>query len=411
MQLDIVNRYMFDNINRLIEKGLLAEKKIILFGLNTSSYAAKNYLEDRGFSIYAYIDNDMRKRNEVNDAIEEILPHQIGLRHYRELQSDFIYAYKPEELLCEFDNDVVILIASKYYDQMCEQLEKMGYQEETHIFKTVDFYGMEEIFKNLQTEDCGREMTSREIRDCQMDILRYVRNICQSNGLRYYLCGGTLLGAVRHKGYIPWDDDIDVIMPYSDYKKMIEIVVKEDGQYKIWSPYNYGEKYFCFFSRLIDSRTVMKAWEYPFLMHSGVNIDIFPLSGLPEKEEDILYFYNKVRRLHTRFISTFIENHKETEELLEERKKLHDMLIQLLEKYDFDESEKAFTITKYKEREILPTSIYDKGINMEFENDVFIGPEGYDSYLKSLYGDYMQLPPENQQHTVHNYKAFWRKQD
>ncbi len=407
IQMENVNDYMFRNIDGLIDSQKLEGKKIVLFGLNTSSYAAKSYLESKGRSVYAYIDNDKRKVEEMTEFLNDVLPRHMNAGSCADMQREIVGAYFPEQLLGEFDDDVVILIASKYYVQMCEQLQNMGYEENKHIFKTVDFYGLEDLIKDFSPGVEYREMTTEEVRHCQIGILKKVRQVCEEHGLRYYLCGGTLIGAVRHKGYIPWDDDIDVIMPYSDYLKFLELM-KDDQEYVVSSQYTMPEKCFSFFGRMIDKRTVMKWWEYPFLTTSGVNIDIFAISGVPEKSEDIEHFYNKVRRLNTKYMETYLEM-EQTEALLEKREVLRKEILRMLEMYDFDSSEKAFCISKYKEKEILPVSIYRDKIKMQFEDDEYDVAAGYDMYLKSLYGDYMKLPPANQQVGCHNYKAFVRK--
>jgi len=410
MQIEVMNQFMFENIEKLIHAGSLQDKKIVLFGLNTSSFAAKNFLEKEGLEVYAYIDNDDRKRNEVNSLLTEVLPHQITRKQYEQLQEKMVFAFLPEELLSDFDEDAAILIASKYYSQMCRQLQKMGYEEGKHIYKTMDFYGMEKIFGNPAAPDCGAEMTVEEVKACQIDILRYIKKVCQENSLRYYLCAGTLLGAVRHKGYIPWDDDIDITMPYPDYRKMLEIIQEENSSYQVWSPYNYKEKCFCLFSRIFNRDTIMRVWEYPFLITGGISIDVFPLFGLPDKAGEVMPYYTKVRRLQEQFISTYIEYVDETEERVKQRIKLQGELLSLLEKYDFDESGQVFSITKYKEKEILPADIYNNSTVVEFEGELFAAAEGYDRYLKALYGNYMELPPEEQRTTDHNFKAFWRKE-
>lgn len=408
IKIEVMNKFMFENIEKLMCSGKLEHKKIVLFGLNTSSYAAKNFLEKKGYGVYAYIDNDARKRDEVNGLLEDILPHQVSESDYRQLKERMLPAYSPEDLLSNFHADTVILIASKYYEQMCRQLEGMGYQEGKQIFKTMDFYAMEEIFGNLATPECGQEMTVEEVKGCQMDILRYVRKVCQENKLRYYLCAGTLLGAVRHKGYIPWDDDIDITMPYPDYRKLLDLIYRENGRYQVWSPYYDKEKCFCLFSRVFSQDTVMKVWEYPFLITGGVSIDVFPLFGLPDREEEVMPFYSKTRRLQEKFISTYIECVEEDKGTITRRINLQEELLSHLEKYEFGKSSQVFSVTKYKEREILPASIYEDSIEMEFEGCFFSVAQGYDIYLKALYGDYMELPPEWQRSTDHNFKAFWK---
>ena len=129
IEMENINRYMLENIDMLIEEKKLEDKRIVLFGLNTSSYAAREYLEKKGFRVCAYIDNDRKKVDELNDIINEILPVHMQSMAYEFAKKEFIRAYNPENLLKEFCDDYVILIASKYYSKMCEQLENMGYKE------------------------------------------------------------------------------------------------------------------------------------------------------------------------------------------------------------------------------------------------------------------------------------------
>lgn len=408
MVIENINKYLFEKIYELISNRLLDGKKIILFGLNTSSYATKTYLEENGYNIDAYIDNDERKCNEHNDIIDTDVLRIMSVQDYK--SSKFVRAFSPDELLTEFDDNVVILIASKYYVQMKEQLEKLGYKEEKHIFKTADFYDLDNILKDGEWMEGLYELSIEEVKEKQLQLLERFANICDENKLRYYLCGGTLLGAIRHKGYIPWDDDIDVAMPMQDYLKFIEIAgeIKDVEAVNI---YKYPNNYYNFFMRLVDKNTIMKSWEYPFLMTSGVNIDIFPLMGLPKYSDDIMKFYNKMRKLNTKFIESFIECSGNNERILNRRQNIRNTIISMMEQYLFDECEKiGYILSKYKEIEIMDRNIYSEQIEVEFENRRFKAAKGYDEYLKILFGkNYMELPSENERFTTHNFRAFYRK--
>ncbi len=408
MKIENINQYLFHKLDKLIDNGKLNDKKIVLFGLNTSSYSTKNYLEDKGYQITAYIDNDQKKLEDVNEMIDTLLPRQMSKEDYLRIKDKFVRAYTPDEFLGTFIDNVVILIASKYYVQMCKQLENMGYVEEKHIIKTADFYDLNHVLTEDWMEGL-RELQGDEIRQIQLQILEYLKKVCKENELRYYLCGGSLLGAIRHKGYIPWDDDIDVAMPLPDYKKLIELL-RFDNRYQLVSIYNHPDEYYNFFMRMIDTNTVMKSWEYPFLMTSGVNIDIFPLFGMPDNNKEIDYFYNRIRNLNTRFIESYIEFSKETPELLKERAKLRKRIVDMMEQYPFDESERiGYLLSKYREKEIMSRSIYDKMIEVPFENSEFSIASGHIEYLEIIFGDYMKLPSKTDQFTTHNYRAFMKE--
>lgn len=279
-----MHQLLFDNLDKLIQVSFFKDKKIILFGLNNTSFAIKKYLEKRNFSIYAYIDNNEKKILEINRQVTDLMPNHLPSKLYTNIQSKIIYAFKPEALLSDFDNEVVVLIASKYYPAMSEQLKKMGYLENIHIRSVLDFYGLQDVLKYKNEIINQVPMTKKEIRQVQLEIVAYIKKICIKNNLRYYMSGGTLLGAVRHKGYIPWDDDIDLVMPMDDYLKLSDIL-KEMNKYDIFTFNTYPESCYIFYMQVCDKNSTVKLWNYPFLVNCGISIDIFPLIGFPEEKK------------------------------------------------------------------------------------------------------------------------------
>lgn len=397
---------LYANLDKLAEQGHFGRKKIILFGLNTSSYVTKKYLEAKGYSIYAYVDNNEKKVLESNEMLMDILPRHIPLKTYQDLKAKMVRAYVPEVLLSEYMEDVAILIASKYYPSMCQQLEQMGYKENVHIFKTLDFYGIDDIIN----EDCSLvEMTLLDetaIRKIQLEITIYLKELCKKHGLKYYMTGGTLLGAVRHKGYIPWDDDIDITIPMPDYKKLIELIIADD-KYDVFSTYNEPDACSYFYMKIIDRNTVMKLWEYPFLTTSGVSIDVFPLIGLPKRMDETRKFFNRVRHLNTVFSNSFLETMEADEEMREYRRNLRNQVVSMIEQYNYYESENTgYILSKYWEKDIMPRAVYRDDIEMEFEDITLAAPVGYAEYLERIFGDYMQLPPKKEQYVTHNYNVY-----
>lgn len=144
-----------------------------------------------------------------------------------------------------------------------------------------------------------KEITMEELRAIQLDILDKIHAFCTEHGIRYSLGGGTLLGAVRHKGYIPWDDDIDIMLPRPDYERFLK---EFDGKYAELNLQHYGNDNTCCipFAKVYDNRTVL----IEKLQKSGIYIDVFPIDGLPEesKIKDYLYIYNN--QLHKIYFMT-----------------------------------------------------------------------------------------------------------
>ena len=122
-----------------------------------------------------------------------------------------------------------------------------------------------------------------EAKKMMLDILKTVAKFCDENNLRYFIFYGTYLGALRHKGYIPWDDDIDIAMPRPDYEKFMEIFHAENLAVWTWRKDN---KYLLPFAKVYDTRTEVHE-NADFGETFGVNIDIFPLDGLPKKQSQI----------------------------------------------------------------------------------------------------------------------------
>lgn len=368
-----------------ILNGNSREKKIILFGLNSSSYAIRDYIIEKGYKVTAFIDNDVEKRKKSKE-VEAI--------------------YDPQKIQSLFGNNVMIFIMSKYYLEMKQQLEKMGYEENIHFFQILDVNNLE---KYVDFSDVGDmiEIDVQTLKLFQLKLLDVVKKVCMENKLRFYLTGGTLIGAVRHKGYIPWDDDIDIVMPMCDYKKFISII-NSSSKYKVLNVYDNPDIFHSYYARLIYPETVIKTWDYPYIESLGINIDIFPLYGVPENDDCADKFADDMERLHVDFIEEFIKNSNPTKRYFKLQKKI----LYMMDQYPFDESSNiAYLLSRHKKKEIMPRSIYNDMIYILFEGKKFPIPVGYDDYLTRLFGkDYMKLPKEEERKSTHHYKAFAKKE-
>lgn len=255
-----------------------------------------------------------------------------------------------------------------------------------------------------------------------LDILKTFISICQRHNLHYYCCAGTAIGAVRHQGMIPWDDDIDVIMPRPDYDRFLEIARHEDfGEYEVVTPYN-NEHYPLYFSKLVNKNTTLiEEKERPCII--GLFVDIFPLDATDDDVEracalqrQYVKNINCLNAISTR--NTFAEYLA----LLKDRKTWGRFVVKtaayffrrqlrrhfirkmdhLSHLYDFDKAQNVQVYTgSYHEREIFPKSWLGNGKAFSFEDTTVLLPEQYDQYLRHFFGDYMQLPPVEQRVEKH----------
>lgn len=257
----------------------------------------------------------------------------------------------------------------------------------------------------------------RKVQLLELDIFKEIVRICKDNNLTYYISGGTYLGAVRHKGFIPWDDDMDVAMPRRDYQKFIKIASENLSKdlylihYSVCDT-NLQHAQICNRTKHLRSKRAMVEETV------DVFVDVFPLDGLPKgKFKKVLHkvglLYYRMMYVYSvfdKYVSVNKPNRPWYEKLLisigktgipqkilnkEKRIKKFDDYVA---KYDFYESDKVLNFSgRYKFKSIFDREkVYANGRMYEFEGEEFNGPYDYDFYLSQIYGDYMKLPPENQ---------------
>lgn len=269
-----------------------------------------------------------------------------------------------------------------------------------------------------------KELSPNEIKKVELDILKYLHNICAQEGLKYYLSYGSLLGAVRHKGFIPWDDDIDVQMPREDMEKLMKYFETHNtGHYILKNIYN-DEKYICTFPKLMDSRIELTE-DNAITSGWGPFVDIFPLDNVGnsikkarrkcKKLIPLSYFIhlssvNKVIKSKN-FLTKIIKNTIYYISKLWDTKKLIKRFDRISKKQNNKNSEYVAVLTAGNEKGIMPTTLYHETIEVEFEGEKFIAVKDYDYFLRKMYGEnYMELPPEDKR-ICHNLKAQWKDID
>ena len=255
-------------------------------------------------------------------------------------------------------------------------------------------------------------ITLEDIRKIQLDILRNVHNFCIKNNIRYSLGGGTLLGAIKHKGYIPWDDDIDIMMPRPDYERFLH-TFNYDNLNII--DYKRCETYFKPFAKVYDCRTVLEE-ENDI---NGIYIDIFPIEGLPDPTKWKKYFEDYSALALKLWKLTKYPNYEKrpygkikyiiNKIFLPKREVVIKQIENLLSNNPYDEAEYCGVITgRYAEKEFMNAQTFHNYILLPFEGEKFMAISGYDAYLTKHYGNYMQLPPKELQISNHQYIAYWK---
>lgn len=265
-------------------------------------------------------------------------------------------------------------------------------------------------------------LTLKEIQNIELDLLLAFDSICQKNNLRYSLGGGTLLGAIRHKGFIPWDDDIDVMMPRPDYNKFLELCKNQETGFNLMAS-DIVEGYNGLFAKIWDPSTIIKdnLTEMPFEL--GVNIDVFPIDGLGDSEKQALKIFNKTAwnremlnavlwkkyfrsKTHSilvepvRFIMFVLSRFVNSKKLL---KKVDEENL----KHSFESSSYAGCVCgSYRKQEIMTKDVFENYVDLEFEGYMLKGIKKYDEYLTKHYNKYMELPPRDKQEAHHTYKAY-----
>ena len=253
-------------------------------------------------------------------------------------------------------------------------------------------------------------MTEEEQRRVLLDILSYVDKVCSENNLKYWISYGTLLGAIRHNGFIPWDDDIDVNMPRADYNRFIEIT-KDEKKYKTLTVmktkgYNYP------FAKVIDSSTYVVEYENKIIDEMGVYIDIFPIDNFGNDIEEAKKECRKINKLTWRVWGFYGISWKKNgiKGLVLKSLGIKRLYKNLLKEIHKNSDSIYVGIDFYRDEHMLiyKNEWFEKTTKHIFEGRMFNIPERYDEFLTCLYGDYMKLPPKEQRVTLHNMECYFR---
>ena len=260
-----------------------------------------------------------------------------------------------------------------------------------------------------------------------LDILKKFITICEEHHLTYYCCGGTAIGAIRHHGMIPWDDDIDVFMERPDYVRFLKICEDTDlGDYELHTPYNTNN-YFMYFSKLCKKgTTILERRDTPCVF--GLFVDIFPLDGTAEDMKEALSMKRRFTKIQNRlaaisahytfgeYLRLLLNTHEwgrfcyKTRAFFGRksyRRKLLSMMDAIALRYPFGTTSHVVVYPGiYGDKEIYPRKWVSKPVIFPFEGLEVCLSGGYNEYLQHFFGDYMQLPPVEKR-ASHHYKEYF----
>lgn len=251
------------------------------------------------------------------------------------------------------------------------------------------------------------------IHKVDLEIVKAVISLCEKHGLTYYMLGGTMLGAIRHNGFIPWDDDIDLGMFRDDYEKFLAYAEELPEHLKVVN-YRNTPSYQYYITRVLDTTTkVIEDRIGNDNKYTNASIDIFPIDGTPNNL--VLRKIHCFRVLYHRALMSLC--YKDSIDRKRPRGKVEKAMLWFLEKLPIERMTSAYKqkekidkllrkqkiegakyigniMGAYRTREIVPSEYYGKGKLYSFEDIKLRGMELADEYLTFTYGDYMQLPPE-----------------
>lgn len=260
----------------------------------------------------------------------------------------------------------------------------------------------------------------RRFKEQILRVFKFTVGFLEQHHLRYVACGGTVLGAVRHQDFIPWDDDIDIYLPRADYERLLDL--KQEARSHGFDVLSLRDKgYYLPFAKVSDmSTTLWEQEEFPFAM--GVYVDLFALDNFSCSDEELTAiqrmslkkFYNYQKSVNHSPTATLFADllHGRLDEAKEKlqiacsrplRKLLLKNFMRYQQWYSGFDGPKTVCVTQWAGK-IFKREWFEDTIELPFADTTVVVPRDYDGYLTCLYGDYMQLPPVEQRVSVHNHR-------
>ena len=274
----------------------------------------------------------------------------------------------------------------------------------------------------------SQTMTLEEYKKIIKDMLGFVHKVCTDNNIHYCVAYGTLIGTIRHDGFIPWDDDIDIWMLGEDYERFIKIVSTTSNNYYILSAAN-SPYYYNLMTRICAKTGILKLKGIVDIDNLGPFIDIFPVYKAPENYDERMSFYAEIRDANydiryslplkyykllplKKKISTvkhIIKRFRKRYFIgIENLKQIRTDLVKRYERTNVDCYYAVFDLAKISDKRVFTRKDIEETELHKFEDIEVLIPKAYDKILTRIYGDYMKMPPIEERVSRHHFTPYWR---
>jgi lipopolysaccharide cholinephosphotransferase len=274
-------------------------------------------------------------------------------------------------------------------------------------------------------------MSLAEIQSVGLDIMKEIHVFCMENGIEYSLAYGSMIGAVRHKGFIPWDDDIDIWMTRPNFEKFSSSFKSRNG-YQLMSVYDKDN--YCNYTRVYEvDKTLVKSPCKACSQEVGVWVDVFPIDGINDDIKQFYSDYDLISKIGRKILGARYDLKKKDEGNLSEIIKsvvkivirrmmygsienMHNKMIELSKRYEFGKTNYCSSLMcvsaiKKNKPEVFLTDDFKSYELLPFETEMFFVSDAYDHILTTIFGDYMQLPPEKERvaHAQKKWRYYWKQ--
>lgn len=257
-------------------------------------------------------------------------------------------------------------------------------------------------------KESGKLVSVEEMRQIQLEMLDEIDKFCREHKIRYSLAFGTLLGAIRHKGYIPWDDDVDIIMPLPDMLRFKKEFTSEKLEYcDLDTVVNYEFH----FSRIAYKPTYTQ--KGPSLQSYGVCIDLYPVVGMPDTKEQVQKFLTEIQPLYKKRLwmirwNSRLVKHLPITSIPCFKKVVKRFRNTILYTWPYEKAHNYLHAGSVRPINVLDYDVFETMTDVEFEGHTYQSVGDYDRYLRHCFNDYMQLPPEEDRHPYHGFVCYWK---